>query len=60
MGLVVNGRGPRRKPNFVLMDGVKQVLGRRDIGVEVTRERVMDRRLVGKRGGHGWRWARQL
>ena len=40
----VSGSRPRGRPKFDWMDGVKQALGRRDISVELARERDMDRR----------------
>ena len=47
MELEVSGSRPRGRPKFGRMDGVKQALGRRDISVELARERAMDR--------HDWR-----
>ena len=40
----VIGSRPRGRPKFDWMDGVKQALGRRNISLELARERVMDRR----------------
>jgi len=39
-----SGRRPRGRPKFGWMDGVKQALERRDVNVEVARERELDRR----------------
>ena len=40
----VIGSRPRGRPKFGWMDGVKQALGRRDISVELARERAVNRR----------------
>ena len=40
----MSGRRQRGRPKFGWMDGLKHALGRRDISVEVARQRTMDRR----------------
>ena len=40
----VIGSWPRGMPKFGWMDGVKKALGRRDISMELARERAVDRR----------------
>ena len=40
----MSGNWPRSRPKFGWMDGVKQALGRRDISVEIARERAVNRR----------------
>jgi hypothetical protein len=37
------GSWPRGRPKFSWMDGLKLAIGRRDISVELARERAMDR-----------------
>jgi hypothetical protein len=44
MNAEASGRRPRGRPKFGWMDGLKQALGRRDMNVEVARERAMNRR----------------
>ena len=40
----VIGSRPRGRPKFGWIDGVKQALVRKDISVELARERAVDRR----------------